>query len=558
MQSRNLWVAVTILVVVVFTGMNPCFGQMYWEKTLEVEGHFAAISPTGDGNYLIAGFKSFNFPDGWLLKIKPSGDTLWTKTYGKTAAIEKFSAIQPTSDGNFILAGYIQTSENIMSPSSGWLVKVNNDGDTIWTRSYGNEDCRNAFSAITLSVDGNFLIAGSTENIVNRTVKGWLVKINQDGDTIWTKTYEGLSGGWFTSIQTDSNEYIMIVGFAWTDEDLGNGWVLKANPDGTILWSRTFGGGGYDDFAAIQSIDNGCFLIVGSTSPNSTSRCDGWIVKIKPNGDSLWMRTYDAGFGDDWFNNIQSTRDGNFIIAGAKGSPTTSDDGWLLKINPDGDTLWTKTCSKKGLDWYSIIQSIGDGNFLLIGDGSISCFIDDQYAYQNSLFKLKIPTYGVDSLNCGYLPVNVPPGMTVSTGGTISWTPKTDSVYMEHAEFLVIDDLGNRDTFSLNVFVNSGINATVTKKVSRVAHTMLKSMEIVTNSSHGKVIFSLPLYTSDLCIYDITGRMVDRIVPVASGSNAYAVWTGGGSGRFGAPMGKYYARAHMGNKCVVKPFLLYK
>ena len=39
--------------------------------------------------------------------------------------------------------------------------------------------------------------------------------------------------------------------------------------------------------------------------------------------------------------------------------------------------------------------------------------------------------------------------MTVSMGGTISWTPKTDSVYMDHVEFLVDDDFGKKRYFDI-------------------------------------------------------------------------------------------------------------
>jgi len=58
--------------------------------------------------------------------------------------------------------------------------------------------------------------------------------------------------------------------------------------------------------------------------------------------------------------------------------------------------------------------------------------------------------------------------MTVSPGGTISWTPATDSVYTEHVEYLVVNDDGRKDTLTFNMFVQFGLRAPPNAKPSPV------------------------------------------------------------------------------------------
>jgi hypothetical protein len=413
------------------------------------------------------------------------------------------------NNGNFLIVGNKTTDGN--GYTDGWLIKIDTNGDTIWSKTFGDGEF-DEFGKIQPISGGNFLIAGKTVPDSNEHNDGWLIKINTDGDTIWTKKYG-------------------------SDNNINH----------IIEW--------------IQPVSEGNFLILGNRMRISTGvGYDGWCAKIKPNGDTIWTKSF-GGAMENYFNTMQPTSDGNVLIAG-----WIEAHSWLVKINPDGNTFWTKTCGDIGRSRYSAVQPSSDGNFLIVGytDSStegnfnpfILCLIADQYAYKDSLFTFKIPTYDVDSLNCGYSPINVPSGMTVSTGGTVSWTPKTDSVYMDHAEFLVINDVGRKDTLSFNIFVNSDYHAPVLKKPARINTTSSKPFEIIATSLSGKVKFSLPSSTSSLSIYDITGRMVDRIVPVISGSVVYAVWPNDPSRCSQFHVGKYFAKATGGKNSAVEPFLL--
>jgi hypothetical protein len=198
-----------------------------------------------------------------------------------------------------------------------------------------------------------------------------------------------------------------------------------------------------------------------------------------------------------------------------------------------------------------------DGNFIVGGYtnlfssslDSIHLFslIDDRYAYQSTPFFFKIPVSG-DSLNHGYTPLKIPSGMTVSLGGTISWTPTTDSSYMDHVEFQVSDDFGKKDTLTFNIFVNSKDHPTKvinpTSDLKNQAHQ--SGISISTLSSY--ISFSLPVPTGTLAIYDIHGRKIEQLAV----SNSTAVWNSRNAA------GRYVARMMQGKRSVVKAFVVVK
>jgi hypothetical protein len=521
---------------------NSCFGQTYWKRTYGFGGSDlpAAICPNSNGNYLVAGYKygDFLLSIGSLMAIKPNGDTIWTKVVGTINS--NLCSIQPAGDGNDLVAGYTMSNGEY----HGWLVKIKPNGDTLWKKFY-RESGYDFFYAMTLAGDGNFLIAGSSGDF------GWLLKINPDGDILWTKTLTEQPLGYLFVIQSTYDNNFLVMGSS------AGGWLIKIKSNGDTLWTKTFFSLIEDRFNSVQPTVEGSFLITGYNSSGT-----GVLLKINPYGKTIWRKTYNY---TNAFYKIQAIDDGNYLIVGMN-----ADYGCrFLKINSNGDTLWTKTCDGFYLTEYGTsIQRTAEGNFLIVGRSNdqipgqynayILCLIADQYAYKDSLFTFKIPTYDVDSLNCGYSPIKVPSGMTVSTGGTVSWTPKTDSVYMDHAEYLVINDVGKKDTLSFNIFVNSDYHAPVIKMPSQIVKTTSKSFDIKATSLSGKVKFSLPSSASSLYIYDITGRMVDRIVPVISGSGTCAVWPGSASNSSKIHAGKYFAKALMGKNSAVKPFLFYR
>jgi hypothetical protein len=118
-------------------------------------------------------------------------------------------------------------------------------------------------------------------------------------------------------------------------------------PESTVfaqdtLWTRNYGGSSFDGFNSLDTTADGNLITVGSTVSFGAGSWDVWLVKFNPDGDTVWAKTY----GDANSNIGQVVRlcnDGGFIIAGRRSyyvQPDSYYEGYLLKTNSSGDLEW--------------------------------------------------------------------------------------------------------------------------------------------------------------------------------------------------------------------------
>jgi hypothetical protein len=547
MKSKTLAIRLSAAAVVIMVMAGICAGQTYWKRTYK--GGAYAIAPTFDGNFFVVGWTSSRgagSDDFYLLKINPYGDTVWTKTYGGKNK-DQARAITSTSDGNFILAGYGSVYDDAYNV---YLVKVTPDGDTIWTKTYGKSN--NFASTIIPTIDRNFIICGTGFVILNSgsLSYGFLHEITPDGDTIWSNTYEAPVGG-FNAISPAADGNFIVAGYTSpnaSDEEYV--YLQMIRPDGETMWTKTYGKVGGEITNGITNTLDGNFIFAGTTTTGVVGAKAVYLLKIKPDGDTIWTKTYGAT-DTKVANAIVRTLDGNFVVVGyissLMGIPAQT---YILKIKSNGDTIWSKTCSATFGDMAFGIVGTSDGNFIITGTTNydslfLLSLIDDRYAYKSTPFFFKIPVSG-DSINHGYTPLKVPTGMTVSLGGTISWTPTTDSSYMDHVEFLVSDDMGKKDTLTFNIFVNSKNNPSKVINPATRSKTIANQSGISISNFSSYTSFTLSVPTGSLAIYDIHGRLIQNL----SFTNNTAIWRGK------IPAGRYFAKMTDSKRDVVKAFVV--
>ena len=155
-----------------------------------------------------------------------------------------------------------------------------------------------------------------------------------DPHVVWTKTYGGPGNDRGYSVQQTSDGGYIIA--AKRDFSGGGGshiYLLKTNAHGDTVWAKTYGDTGYSEGLSVQQTADGGYIIVGSTHSLDVGRCDVYLVKTDPNGDTLWTRTY-GGDGWDYGYSVQQTSDGRYIVAGCTGSVSEGYLVWLIKMKP--------------------------------------------------------------------------------------------------------------------------------------------------------------------------------------------------------------------------------
>ncbi|MCK4306803.1 T9SS type A sorting domain-containing protein [candidate division WOR-3 bacterium] len=328
----------------------------------------SSVQECASGGFIITGgTSSFGAGGGdvYLIRTKADGDTLWTKTYGGTNE-DYGHSVQECANGDFIIAGKTESFGAISGDV--YLIRTNADGDTLWTKTYGGTYGGNCGYSVQECADSGFIIAGGSFAGCSDGV--YLIRTDADGDTLWTKTYGGNCG---YSVQecapTKSGQAsggFIIAGRSTFGAGSYDVYLIRTDANGDTLWTRTYGGTGYDAGGSVQECADSGFIIAGGTMSFGAGKRDVYLIRTNSDGDTLWTKTY-GGTNDDFGYSVQECDEEGFIIAGRTESFGAGGDVYLIRTDADGDTLWTKTYGGTNYNWGYSVQQCADGGFIIAG-----------------------------------------------------------------------------------------------------------------------------------------------------------------------------------------------
>ncbi len=253
------------------------YGGSYWDYGYSVQ-------QTTDEGFIIAGItRSFGAGgiDVWLIKTDTLGDTLWTKAFGG-GDNDLGSSVQQTTDGGFIVAGY--TGSLGAGSHDVWLIKTDSLGDTLWTKTFGGSDY-DVGSSVQQTTDGGYIVSGRTSSYGSGTASVYLVKTNASGDTLWTKALGGDGYDEALSVQQTTDGGYVMAGFTSSFGVVGHDVLLvKTNDLGDTLWTKTIGGYDYEWGYSVQQTTDGGYIVAGYTGSFGAGVEDVWLIKLGPAG----------------------------------------------------------------------------------------------------------------------------------------------------------------------------------------------------------------------------------------------------------------------------------
>ncbi|MCK4638128.1 MAG: T9SS type A sorting domain-containing protein [Bacteroidales bacterium] len=211
-----------------------------------------------------------------------------------------------------------------------------------------------------------------------------------------------LQGGYLINGWTSSDD-----GDISLNHGLSDGWLIKIDSNGNIMWEKTYGGIQGDNLVRIFSNFNNEYYLLGASNSSEgdisfdpyPGTWDFWIVKIDSAGNILWDKIV-GGNGDEVFWTGTLTDDGGVLAFGWTGS----DDGdvsvhyglydmWMVKLDSDGEKEWDFTIGTSGMDVGQAIIQTSDGGYLVGGSsridegGNLTC-VPHSYKAEAILVKL--------------------------------------------------------------------------------------------------------------------------------------------------------------------------
>lgn len=244
--------------------------------------------------------------------------------------------------------------------------------EVLWTRTFGGAG-NDTGSAINLASGGGFIIAGNTYSSGGGGSDIYLVRTDANGNKQWEKTI----GGWmddegFGVLQAKDGNFV-VVGYTRSRGSGGSDiYLLKVDQNGDPLWQKTYGGPADDFGYALLEAPDGGYLLAGYTYSSGNGGSDAYLIKTDSGGDLQWQKTY-GGSADDQVFGINATADGGYVMAGWSRSFSDSQDFYEVKTDADGTLQWQKksprwdSAKESYSSWaYSVLQK-PDGGYLVNG-----------------------------------------------------------------------------------------------------------------------------------------------------------------------------------------------
>jgi len=329
-----------------------------WEREYNISyldyGNCVIVTSTGE--FVIAG--TANIPgstfDVLLIKTNEYGDTLWTKLYGGSRSDHGKYVIE-TADSGYLIVGDSKSFGGLWDLDDVYVVRTDVIGDTIWTRTFGeggsNVDRGNAAS---LTSDGGYVVIGWSNF---HTGGIYLIRLNDLGDSIWTRTF-----GASSEDQGNSVSETVGGGFIITGTGVGR-YLIKTNGSGDTVWTKPYGGS-----SVKQTFDGGYIFCGGATG--SFGDIDCCLLKTDIIGDSVWARTYGQTM-NEYANSVIQLPDTGFVMVGIANLFGDDEDVYLIRTDLAGNLLWERKYGDFNNETGHSLAVTPDGGFIIVGTKEI-------------------------------------------------------------------------------------------------------------------------------------------------------------------------------------------
>ncbi|MBK9013731.1 MAG: hypothetical protein IPM82_06385 [Saprospiraceae bacterium] len=256
----------------------------------------------------------------------------WERTFGFPAS-DGLSDVLPTPDGGYVTVGATQA---LSGPDRQvFLIQTDADGDTVWSSTFGDGMKQEFAKSIVTDGSGGYVIGGTS--ISDGISYAFLARTDQFGNQLWlTLSVQDSVQGRQVVRLADGN--YALVGSLQRPAPAGapnsDFFLMKVDDAGSIVWSKTYGGTGFDEGYALAETPASELLLAGLTNSFGAGGYDVFLVKTNAVGDTILTKTLGTTAAELCFA-MTPTTDGNYAITGQRETASSSgQDVFWQKLTP--------------------------------------------------------------------------------------------------------------------------------------------------------------------------------------------------------------------------------
>lgn len=321
--------------------------------------------------------------DCFLVKLDNQGNFLWAISFGGSN-YDNLYGIKTDAAGNVFLTGAFQETVdfdsgagifNLVSVATSdiYVLKLNAAGDFLWAVQFGSSYYNVAFDMAAAS-DGGVVLTGHyydtidfdpgsgvhEESSVSSASSAFLLKLDEDGDFVWVKTFSGIQAVQGYNVNVDVFGNVILSGnfLGTVDFDPGVGvyllssseniiFMLKLDANGDFLWANQLNTAhiATPSLETIVAPDGSVYLSGGYTDSidldpgpgtatfNSNGNRDVFVARYDPDGSLVWGGSF-GGIDNDEVGGIAMDASDELLLTGRLFSDVDFDIGSGTHIEP--------------------------------------------------------------------------------------------------------------------------------------------------------------------------------------------------------------------------------
>lgn len=292
------------------------------------------------GYYCGEGSGGTAYCDFYVSKLDDSGDTLFTRVISRPDTSDFLLDMVQTTPNKILLIGW--TYNDIVTTNADLLfITVDTLGNELNRVVYGGSRTDYIHSGLVINENGDVLMAGYTASFNGSDNDSWVIKTDSVGNVQWQQVYNHLSpngadASLGLSLHPDGN---YVICGAYDNDDFTKYWgyLMKVDINGDEVWTKRYSNDESQGFYSCSVLTNHQIVASGQTDNTIDGSQAGWLVKADENGDTLWTHIYNPSNNTDLLRNMLVLDNGDIVMVGfGRGENSTNQDGWILRVDSLG------------------------------------------------------------------------------------------------------------------------------------------------------------------------------------------------------------------------------